>query len=141
MSRPGWYSPGPPCPVPTPKVNSPALTPKVNSPALSDHARDPKQPKVCDDHFAVVIEDVLGFEIFVHDALGVEIAHTLGDRELQVSGAGPRLGRQLEALPKSAQAIFRTLHGRMVSMVPMRKPSLREGKSLAPGHTAVKEHG
>lgn len=77
----------------------------------------------------------------MHDALGVEIAHTLGDRELQVSGAGPRLGRQLEALPKSAQAIFRTLHGRMVSMVPMRKPSLREGKSLAPGHTAVKEHG
>ena len=81
--------------------------PKANSPSLSHDARDPKQPEVCDDHFAVVVEDVLGFQIFVHDALGVEVPHALKDRQPHVRGRGkidngglaPTLGQALSQRP------------------------------------------
>jgi hypothetical protein len=59
-----------------------------NSPFLSDHTRDPKQPEVCDDHFAVVIEDILGLEVLVHDAFCMKITHALEDRQPSVSVCG-----------------------------------------------------
>ena len=37
------------------------------------------QPEVCDDGPAVLQENVFGFEIFVDDALVVEVAHSLGN--------------------------------------------------------------
>lgn len=55
--------------------------PTVNLPLLPDHARDPKQPEVCDDHFAVIIKDILGLEVFVHNALGMKIPHALQDSQ------------------------------------------------------------
>lgn len=47
------------------------------SPASLQHPGNAEEPKVCDHHFAVVIEDVLGLEVLVKDSLGVEVAHAL----------------------------------------------------------------
>lgn len=62
--------------------------PMANSPLLPDHTRDSKQPEVCDDHFAVIIKDILGLEVFVHDALGMKIPHALQDSQPCIRGWG-----------------------------------------------------
>lgn len=77
--------PGPACAAQT------ALSrqmPKDYSPSLPDHARHPEEPKVRDDHFAIVVEDIFGLEIFVHDTLGVQIPHALEDSTPYVRGRG-----------------------------------------------------
>lgn len=46
-------------------------------PSLLNNSRDPKQPKICDHHFIGIVENVLGLQVFVNDAFGVKIAHSL----------------------------------------------------------------
>lgn len=47
------------------------------SPALLYNSRDPKEPKVCDHHFIGVMKNVFGLQVFVHNAFGVKITHSL----------------------------------------------------------------
>ena len=47
------------------------------SPASLQHPGNAEEPEVCDHHFAVVVEDILGLEVLMQDPLGVEIAHAL----------------------------------------------------------------
>ena len=46
-------------------------------PSLLDHSRDPEEAKVCDDHLVGVMKDILGFQILVDDAFGMQVAHSL----------------------------------------------------------------
>lgn len=46
-------------------------------PASLQHPGNAEEPKVRDDHFTIVVEDVLRLEILVKDALGMEVAHAL----------------------------------------------------------------
>lgn len=46
-------------------------------PAFLYHSSHPKQAKVSDDHFVGVIEHVVGLQILVDDAFGVQITHSL----------------------------------------------------------------
>ena len=57
-------------------------------PASLQHPGNAEEPKVCDDHFAVVIEDILGLEVLVHDAFCMKITHALEDRQPSVSVCG-----------------------------------------------------
>lgn len=49
----------------------------ILAPSFLHHSGHPKQAKICDDYFVCVIENVLGFQIFVHDSFGMKIAHSL----------------------------------------------------------------
>lgn len=46
-------------------------------PASLKHPRNAEESKVRDDHFTIVVEDILRLEILVKDALGMEVAHAL----------------------------------------------------------------
>lgn len=46
-------------------------------PASLQHPGNAEEPEVCDDHFTVVVEDILRLEVLVKDALGMEVAHAL----------------------------------------------------------------
>lgn len=133
--------PGPPStPVPPCSVRMP----KANSPSLSDHARHPEQPEVGDDHFAVVIEDVLGFEILVHDALGMQIPHALEDSEPHVRGgetsdndpmstwARHRAGRRTQIASFNLHSLLRCY----CLLFTDEETQLRQRRSPAPGHAA-----
>lgn len=134
--------PGPPStPVPPWSVRMP----KAHSPPLSDHARHPEQPEVGDDHFAVVIEDVLGFEILVHNALGMQIPHALEDSEPHVRGAEARdhdrvptgAGHRAGCRAQIASLHLHNLMGCYCLHVTDEETQRRESRSPAPGHAAA----
>lgn len=109
----------------------------ANSPLLPDHARDPKQPEVCDDHFAVIIKDILGLEVFVHDALGMKIPHALQDSQPCIRGVGDAelyLGRGALPIPPP------NLEGYRLHLTDEATEAQR-GQVTAPDHTTAVNHG
>lgn len=46
-------------------------------PSFPNHTRDSKETKVRDHHLVIIIENVLGFQIFMHDSLCVKVSHAL----------------------------------------------------------------
>lgn len=46
-------------------------------PPLLNDSRDPKEPEVCDHDFIGIMKNVLGLQVFVHNAFSVQITHSL----------------------------------------------------------------
>lgn len=64
--------------------------PSPFSPACLKHSRNAEEPEIRDDHFAIVIENIFGLEVFVQDALGMKVAHALQEANRDEGGCqGP----------------------------------------------------
>lgn len=58
------------------------------SPALLDQARHPEQAEVSDHHLVGVVEHVLGLQVLVDDAFGVQVTHPLKVTHVQNNHTG-----------------------------------------------------
>lgn len=47
------------------------------SPALLNQSGHAEQAEVCDHHLVGVVKDVLGLQVLVYDAFGVQVTHPL----------------------------------------------------------------
>lgn len=52
-----------------------------SSPVLLNDPGDPEEAEVCDHHFIGVVENVLRLQVLVHDAFGVQVSHSLEDKQ------------------------------------------------------------
>lgn len=52
-----------------------------SSPVLLNDSGDPEEAEVCDHHFIGVVENVLRLQVLVHDAFGVQVSHSLEDKQ------------------------------------------------------------
>lgn len=52
-----------------------------SSPVLLNDSRDPEEAEVRDHHFIGVVENVLGLQVLVHDAFGVQVSHSLEGKQ------------------------------------------------------------
>lgn len=61
-------------------------------PACLENSGDAEEPEVGDHHLPIVIEDILGLEVLVENALGMQVPHSLGWNRERKTAPGYKKG-------------------------------------------------